>query len=339
MEMEHTILLVDDEANITRSLSRLFHRERYRIVTAASGAEGLDILQQQPISLIISDHRMPEMLGSEFLSRSREIAPDAVRILLTGYADIDAVTEAVNQGAIARYINKPWNDDEIKQTVRDLLKQVELERENSRLTAELIEKNRALEDFNARLEQAVDQRTHELQLKIKELSGRDQIAHFMLGIHTLEETLQFLLQIAGQIIPVEAAVIYLTSEGTIRPVAALDASGYTTVAPDELHKVQPSPLHAEAFKRVSDTMESTYVAQTESPTVSPFVLAPMVRQDELLGFIEISAPTKGAISDDELSVVTRFAVQAAMAINDAQAHSDMNTWKGELAAVLKDWDL
>ena len=187
--MQHTILLVDDEENITRSLRRLFHRENYKILTATNGREGLNILQQHTVSVIISDHRMPEMLGSEFLTRSRDIAPHAIRMLLTGYADIEAVTEAINQGGISRYIAKPWNDEEIKQAVRDALHVFELEQENRRLTDELLEKNKSLEQFNAHLEQAVKERTHELALKIKVLSGKDLITEHMLSLHSLDETL------------------------------------------------------------------------------------------------------------------------------------------------------
>lgn len=183
MTMQHTLLLVDDEENILNSLRRLFRREGYTILTATSGAEGLELLAQNEVSLIMSDQRMPQMIGAEFLAKSREIAPHCIRIMLTGYSDLEAATEAVNRGGISRYITKPWNDDEISQIVRDALRQIELERENKQLTIELQQKNKELEDFNARLEKAVRQRTRELQLKVKELEGKDRIAQHMLSVH------------------------------------------------------------------------------------------------------------------------------------------------------------
>ena len=105
----HTILLVDDEESIIKSLKRLFRKEDYKIITASNGNEGLELLKRidKPVSLIISDQRMPEMTGTQFLEKAKDIFPDAIRFLLTGYSDMRAIIDAVNQGGIHRYINKP----------------------------------------------------------------------------------------------------------------------------------------------------------------------------------------------------------------------------------------
>lgn len=116
---EKVLLLVDDEANILRSLSRLLRRDGYTILTANGGREGLEILQQQPVQVIISDQRMPEMSGVEFLSRARELYPETIRIALSGYTDLNSVTEAVNKGAIYKFLTKPWEDDELRQHISD----------------------------------------------------------------------------------------------------------------------------------------------------------------------------------------------------------------------------
>ena len=337
--MQHTILLVDDEENITRSLRRLFHRENYKILTATNGREGLNILQQHTVSVIISDHRMPEMLGSEFLTRSRDIAPHAIRMLLTGYADIEAVTEAINQGGISRYIAKPWNDEEIKQAVRDALHVFELEQENRRLTDELLEKNKSLEQFNAHLEQAVKERTHELALKIKVLSGKDLITEHMLSLHSLDETLNLVLHVVHKTLEMGAAVIYLISEASIQPAAAIDQRG-NTLDEDALQSYEISTWHTQAFEQVAHSLQPTRIEQDRDHSVSPFAIVPILRGDELLGYMEVTSHNRGAlISEEELNVVASFALQAAKAISDAQAHSDIDTWKGEVAAALKDWDL
>src|SRR6185369_2130 len=115
-----TVLLVDDEENILNALQRLLMDEDFDIETATSGEAALALLQTlQNVGLIVSDQRMPGMNGAEFLGRSREFAPHAQRILLTGYSDINATIEAINKGGAGRYISKPWDDDDLVKTVRD----------------------------------------------------------------------------------------------------------------------------------------------------------------------------------------------------------------------------
>lgn len=113
-----TLLLVDDEPNILASISRLLHREGYRIITAGSPAEAFEKLATQPVHVVISDQRMPAMSGTEFLSRVRQLYPDTVRMVLTGYTDLDSVTGAINRGAIFKFLTKPWDDDQLRELVR-----------------------------------------------------------------------------------------------------------------------------------------------------------------------------------------------------------------------------
>ncbi len=110
------ILLVDDEERILRSLSMLL-RTQYQIFATSDGNEALNILRQEKIQVIISDQRMPIMSGTELLRQARDIAPDTIRILLTGYSDADAALDALNDGEIFRYINKPWGPKELRETI------------------------------------------------------------------------------------------------------------------------------------------------------------------------------------------------------------------------------
>lgn len=156
------VLAVDDEPNILSALRRTLRGRGFDIQVAQGGAAGLALLQSEPFDAIISDMRMPEMNGAEFLRRSRDLQPDAVRILLTGYADISSTIEAVNQGEIFRYISKPWDDEVLVRTLNDGLERKLLQRERDRLLEVVAEQNRQLKAHADELEQRVAERTREL---------------------------------------------------------------------------------------------------------------------------------------------------------------------------------
>jgi putative nucleotidyltransferase with HDIG domain len=158
-----TLLFVDDEAGILSSLRRLFRPQGYTIFVAGGGAEGLAVLEKEPIDLVISDMRMPEMDGAQFLEKVRQRWPQVVRILLTGYADVTSTIAAINRGEIYRYIAKPWDDQEIILTVKDALERKRLELENVRLDSLTQRQNDELKVLNASLEQKVAERTAALE--------------------------------------------------------------------------------------------------------------------------------------------------------------------------------
>ncbi len=157
-----TILCVDDEPNILSSLNRLFRSVGYCIETATSGAEGLKLLESRPVDMVISDMRMPEMDGAEFLQRVVDQWPQVTRILLTGHADIASTIEAINKGKIYRYISKPWEENDLKLTVRNGLEQRFLEQERRRLEMLTYKQNEQLLELNFQLEKRIEQRTQEL---------------------------------------------------------------------------------------------------------------------------------------------------------------------------------
>ncbi len=170
-KITHTLLLVDDEENILNSLKRILRNDGYRIFTATNAKEGLNILKQEPVSLVISDQRMPNMTGSEFLALARETAPDAVRIMLTGYADINAAMDAINQGSVYRFITKPWDDNDLLVTIRYALMQYELVLENRRLTQLTQRQNAELKDLNQGLEKRVEERTEKIRKMNRKLKN------------------------------------------------------------------------------------------------------------------------------------------------------------------------
>jgi response regulator RpfG family c-di-GMP phosphodiesterase len=171
LQFEHRVLLVDDEPSIMRSLERLFRKEKFQILTASSGPEGLDILSgsDSPVSLIISDQRMPAMTGAQFLEKARTMEPDAIRFLLTGYSDVKDILDAVNKGEIHRYLTKPWNDDDLLLQVRSALETYELKADNRRLNDLTIRQNAELTELNQDLEKKIRERTLEILVKSQAL--------------------------------------------------------------------------------------------------------------------------------------------------------------------------
>lgn len=157
------ILCVDDEQNILSSLRRLFRAHGYQVLTAESGKAGLEVLTSQPVDIVISDMRMPEMDGAQFLEHVRAKWPDTIRLLLTGYADIQSILAAINRGEIYRYITKPWDDNDIVLIVRHALERRALEEEKRRLEALTQKQNEELKVLNAGLEAKVRERTAELE--------------------------------------------------------------------------------------------------------------------------------------------------------------------------------
>ncbi|XOZ32885.1 ATPase, T2SS/T4P/T4SS family [Halomonadaceae bacterium KBTZ08] len=141
----YRLLFVDDEPNVLSSLRRTFHRERYEIHCAASAEEALALVRSQHFHLMITDFKMPGMNGADLLRQVRELSPDTMRIMLTGYADTQAVMTAINEGAVYRFILKPWNDDDLRVTVALALEQYELR-----------EKNRKLEETTSRQQKDLD---------------------------------------------------------------------------------------------------------------------------------------------------------------------------------------
>ncbi len=165
----HTLLIVDDEADVLESLRHLFHR-RYRVITSESGAGALDVLRREEAHVILSDQRMPGMTGDAFLRKAREEYPDAIRLLFTGYADIQTVVSAVNQGGIFRYIHKPWESGELEAVVAQASAQYELLAERRRLIVELQEANRRLTEANRDLAETDQLKTAFLEVASHEFN-------------------------------------------------------------------------------------------------------------------------------------------------------------------------
>lgn len=173
--MERTLLLVDDEENITAALVRLLRRDGYTILRANSGKAGLELLAQHEVGVIISDQRMPEMTGVEFLSRVKELYPATLRIVLSGYTELNSVTDAINRGAIYKFLTKPWEDELLRANIEEAFRSYEMERENVRLSVALQQANEDLRLINQDLERHVEQKTREVLRHIEVLRVSQEI--------------------------------------------------------------------------------------------------------------------------------------------------------------------
>jgi signal transduction histidine kinase len=179
---KHCLLVVDDEPDLVYSVQDLL-RYDYRVLGATRAAEGLKILEREQVHIVMTDQRMPEMTGVEFLKKLREAHPNVVRLLFTAYADLKAVVDAINQGNVYRYITKPWEPQELQAVLRQAAEHYDLLDERRRLLEELQVKNRELQEANRQLSQANELKkafikvaSHELRTPLTIVMGLSDLA-------------------------------------------------------------------------------------------------------------------------------------------------------------------
>jgi putative nucleotidyltransferase with HDIG domain len=174
--VEHRILFVDDEINTLSSFKRIFFNHNdIEIFTARNGVEGLKILSLNEIDLVISDMRMPDLSGNDFLKYVKNKYPNILRIMLTAYADIPTTLDAINKGEVYRFLTKPWNDDDLRITVLNALEFADVKKRNEELSKILWKKNRELKTTNDNLEDTVTQRTAQLENAIVKLKKVNEV--------------------------------------------------------------------------------------------------------------------------------------------------------------------
>ncbi len=188
------LLIIDDEEEILKALNRQFRRQ-YTVYMARSAEEGHRIITEMPVDVIISDQRMPGMTGAEFFKLVQSDFPDAIRLLLTGYADIEAVIAAINDGNVFRYITKPWDPVELETIVAQAFERYELIVQNRELLQEL-------QEANARLEHRVAERTAELEDANERLRQLNELKNEFMGIaaHDMRTPLTVIKGIASMLI-------------------------------------------------------------------------------------------------------------------------------------------
>jgi EAL domain-containing protein (putative c-di-GMP-specific phosphodiesterase class I)/CheY-like chemotaxis protein len=253
------LLLVDDEVNIVAALKRLLRPDGYEISSANCGEQGLEILAQQQVDVIISDQRMPGLSGADFLRQARKLRPDTIRIMLSGYTELQSVTDAVNEGAIYKFLTKPWDDEQLRTHLRDAFHLKEIADDNARLHMEVRNANHELASANRRMEQLL----HQMQRQIArdEISlgvARDLLQQLPLPVIGLDDEgmIAFINGAAGQLFQRSGALLgnqacvvlpeLFPNSGCLPPAghhAAIDGLRYTVTAyPMGLHSASRGSL-------------------------------------------------------------------------------------------------
>jgi response regulator RpfG family c-di-GMP phosphodiesterase len=173
-QKKHNLLIVDDEVEITKSIARQFRRT-YNIYTATNAIDAIKIMENDHIQVVISDQRMPEITGVDFFNRIKDKYPNALKLILTGYADIEAVIGAIYEGHVFRYITKPWNPTELELTIKEAFDKYELITRNQQLMLNL-------QETNHNLEEKVNHRTQELKKSNNKLKALNTEKNRYIGI-------------------------------------------------------------------------------------------------------------------------------------------------------------
>jgi diguanylate cyclase (GGDEF)-like protein/PAS domain S-box-containing protein len=205
-----TLLLVDDEEGILASLKRLLRRDGYTIVTANSAAQGLQRLAEGEVDVIVSDQRMPGMTGVEFLRRAKDLYPHTIRLVLSGYTELQSIIDAINEGAIYKFLTKPWDDTRLREHVAEAFRQKEMADENRRLARRVECANADYLALNARLESMVAQQRDEAELLALAASGTREALEALPApvlVVDADGTLAFVNEEARRLLPQTAGEI------------------------------------------------------------------------------------------------------------------------------------
>jgi signal transduction histidine kinase len=290
----HTLLVVDDEVDVLDSLRHQFHRT-YRVLTCPSGAQAIEMLEQNEIEVILTDQRMPGMSGDVLLRQAREMKPDTIRMLFTGYADIQAVISAVNEGHIFRYILKPWDTAELEGIIRQGVEQYDLLAERRRLIGELQTANAQLVEANCELARAGQLKTAFIEVASHEFNTPITL---VLGLAEL-------LRLANPDRSDQEQEILRQITASGRQLARLVTNMLTLLRAEDFRKTMqrsPSSL-SELIQRVVDQ-------------VRPFLhvrrLQLQVRQADALGTFEIDADKIVAVLVNLVTNAIKFTPDAGL---------------------------
>jgi two-component system NtrC family sensor kinase len=300
---EFPVLYVDDEPQNLRIFEITFRRD-FTVLTATSAAEGMRLLNENPIAVVLSDHKMPEMTGTEFLARVREIDPQTIRILVTAYGDAETLGAAINDGSIYRYVPKPWEPDEMRITLRRAIEAYALDRERDALIHELTMVNqlsRTLHreiDLDRLLPVLLDSAHHEL--------GFDAAA--LLFFDDSQRELRW-----GGIEP--------DCDDVADAVRALEINVGT--APNFCERLQNGEVQALRVESLSE-LEAPIRQWVAEVSAGEILVVPLVGVDRVIGAMAIDNRSGGRrFGADDRTLLEGLAIQAVIAIQNARLVEDL----------------
>ena len=311
------ILVTDDVPANLDVLFQALDAEGYNVHVAADGPTALRVAQQSQPDLILLDVMMPGIDGYETCRRlkAQTALEDIPVIFLTARDDLEGLVEGFQCGGVD-YVTKPFKKEEVLVRIRTHLERALLARR--------------LATVNDELEGKVRERTADLSRKVRELEGKDRIAQHLLTFHSLEETLAVVLEVITSILDLDQAVVYLAAEDGYNPAAAIGLVG-ESLEDRSAGRFSGSSPWAQALAAV--TVQQVPV---ETATDHPGALVPIVREGVVVGLIEVGNPRSGrALAETDLGTLGSFALQAAVAIQDAQVRQDPEAWEDQLDEVLE----
>ncbi len=253
---KYNVLCVDDEKNVLRALERSLRKEHYNVFTASSGKAGLEILKGLKVQLIVADFRMPEMNGVDFLKKAKSKQPDAIRMLLSGYASIDMVVKAVNQAEIFKILSKPWSEVQLRQEINLALQHWELVQKNRKLNRQIDDQLQKLREMNEQLEVLLDKRTREIIIKNQAL----ELSHQILDNLPIPA---FAMATEGFIVYMNKSAGELFRGENVNPIGqkidAIFSSEIATLVSETISSRKPGALESYSYKNKTFTVRSAIV--------------------------------------------------------------------------------
>jgi len=340
---KHKLLFLDDEENVLKSLKRLFLNSEYEILTASSAKDAVELLKNHDFSLILSDYRMPDMDGVEFLKIAKEKDPDTIRMILTGFADVSVAVAAINEGEVHKFIEKPWDGDDLKMQFKNALEFYELLKERKVLMQTISVQNQELKELNENLEKKVEKKTQELmnahealKVKFRELEGRDSILQFMLSINSLEEVLYKISEEIASIFKCDRIIMYVVDP---MQKAMLPRAGMT-IFNNKKSKIesQLSELPALPVVKLECVGDSEKFDESLQSRICDFsYIIPIEKDCECLGVILIdNFRTKRKLNSEELKSIAGFSSLASLAISEHLITDSLPNLQVQLNQLIND---
>ena len=303
------ILIVDDMPANLDVLVQALQGENYNLLVAADGESALEVAANSEPDLILLDVMMPGIDGYETCRRLKRDArlADIPVLFLAARDDLPGIVEGFESGGLD-YMTKPFRKEEVLSRIRTHLERAILMR---------------------KLAEVVEERTRELNQKVRELEGRDRINEHMLTVHAVEQTLALVLEVICDVLQVDRALVYLKKDDLLQPAAAI---GWLD---DQLHEradnLVSSPGWTEALAQVEQQLQPAIATDDHD-----YLLAPMTRRGQILGLIEVQcAASRRPPEEADLRTLNSLALQASVAIQDAQVRLDPAQWQDELDEAIE----